>query len=201
MGKVVLKVDSSIGDMADLARLFEVHRPRLVAMLQRRIDPALAVRVDAEEIVNEGFFLARRKYPQFKKESRTTAYAWLYRIVLDCLIDAWRRENREKRDLARDVRFPAESAGQLGVGLVFSGTSPSEAFERRRLQQKMQKVLDLLSPNDREILWMRHFDQLTHREAADILDLTESAATLRYVRALERLRKLWQKLHGDLETQ
>ena len=184
-----------------LGKLLDDHRPRLVAMVSRRIDPRLAVRIDPEDVVNEAFLLARRRYTNFKRQTSVSAYSWLYRIVLDCLIEAWRRESRGRRDLQREMPWPAESSAQLGAGLIHSGTSPSEEVARQHLQEHMQQTLEMLSEKDREILWMRHYDQLTHKEAGAVLEITESAATLRYVRALERLRKLWKQLYGDLETE
>ena len=190
---------SSIGKMAALGKLLEEHRPRLVAMVGRRLDPRLGQRLDPDDVVSEAFLIARRKYPEFKKQASLSVYAWLYRIVLDCLIEAWRRESRDRRDLDRDLPWPAESSAQFAIGLLHTGTSPSDAVVRKELKSRVQKTLELLRQNDREILWMRHFDQLTHQEAGDVLGISESAATLRYVRALERLRKIWRQLYGELD--
>jgi RNA polymerase sigma-70 factor (ECF subfamily) len=85
----------------------------------------------------------------------------------------------------------------MGLGLVNPGTSPSEAAARAEMQQRMRQTLELLGARDQEILWMRHYDQLSFKEAAMVLGVTESAATLRYVRALKRLKNLWQQLHGE----
>jgi RNA polymerase sigma-70 factor (ECF subfamily) len=185
--------------MAALGKLLEEHRPRLVAMVRRRMDPRLAQRVDAEEIVSEAYLTARTRHAELKDDASVTAYAWLYRIVRDCLIEAWRRETRDKRDLHRDQPFAAESSAQLALSLMQTGTSPSHALARKEMVERMQKTLELLSERDREVLSMRHYDQLSHREAADVLGISETAATVRYVRALERLRKLWEHLYGDLE--
>lgn len=192
-------MDSSLGDMAALGKLLEEHRPRLVAMVRRRMDPRLTQRVDPEEIVSEAYFIARRRHAEFTDDGSITPYAWLYRIVRDCLIEAWRRETRDKRDLGRDQPFAAESSAQLALSLMHTGTSPSHALARKEMVERMQKTLDLLTERDREVLSMRHYDQLSHREAADVLGISETAATVRYVRALERLRKLWEHLYGDLE--
>jgi RNA polymerase sigma-70 factor (ECF subfamily) len=181
-------MSSSIADLALLGRLFEEQRPRLLTMLQRRMDPALAARVGAEDILTEAFLQARRRWGRFREQSDLTAYAWLYRIALDCLIEAWRRETRAGRDLHRAMPWPEASSVQLGLGLVCPGTSPSEAAGREELRQKVRQTVDLLKESDREILWMRHDDQLTFPEAAQVLGITESAATLRYVRALKRLK-------------
>jgi RNA polymerase sigma-70 factor (ECF subfamily) len=188
---------STIADMAALGQLFEEHRPKLLAMVQKRLDPALSARIDAEDILSQAFLEARRKWNRFKKQSAMTPYAWLYRIVLDRLIEAWRHETRARRDAKQDMPWPERSSVQLGLGLVSPGTSPSEAAAREELRQRMRQTLELLGARDQEILWMRHYDQLSFKEAAMVLGLTESAATLRYVRALKRLKNLWQQLYGE----
>jgi DNA-directed RNA polymerase specialized sigma24 family protein len=87
----------SVAELVALTTLFEEHRPRLQVMLRGRIDPALAGRLDAADLLQEAFLRARRSWPRFAA-SGMSAYAWLYRISRDCLIDAWRRETREGRD-------------------------------------------------------------------------------------------------------
>ena len=187
-------MSSSITDLALLGSLFEQHRSRLLAMVQRRMDPALAVRVDAEDILAEAFLVARGRWGWFREQSDISAYTWLYRLALDCLIGAWRRETRLGRDLHRVMPWPEASSVQLGLGLVSPETSPTEAAGRAELCKKVRQVVGLLQDSDQEILWMRHTDQLTHGEAAQVLGIKESAATLRYLRALERLKKLWEKI-------
>src|SRR5262249_51915503 len=85
---------SSVADMARLGKLYEEHQPRLLAMIRRRLDPALAARISPEDVLSNAFLKARRKWAAFNAQSALTPYAWLYRIVRDSLIEAWRRENR-----------------------------------------------------------------------------------------------------------
>src|SRR3712207_5046027 len=115
---------STVADLAILGRLLEEHRPKLVAMVRRRLDPALAARIDAEDVVNDAFFLARRRWPTFREGSAASTYAWLYRIVRDCLVEAWRHETRKGRDPRGEMPWPEASSLQLGIGLVSPGTSP-----------------------------------------------------------------------------
>src|SRR5438270_10110710 len=96
---------SSVADLAVLGKLFHEHRPALLAMLGRRIDPTLAVRLDAEDILGEAFLEARRKWDWFKQQTGLPARAWLYRICMDSLIAAWRRESRGPRDVRRGFPF------------------------------------------------------------------------------------------------
>ena len=93
----------SLAGMAELGRLLEEYRPKLLAVVQRRMDPALARRISPEDILSEAFLQARRRWPTFKEQDGTTPYAWLYRIVLDTMIEAWRRENRACRAPEREL--------------------------------------------------------------------------------------------------
>jgi len=187
---------SSLGEMAALSKLWDEHHDKLLAMLKRRIDPAISARFDPDDILNEAFIEARRKWGRFKGQSAMTPYAWLYRIVLDTMIEAWRRENRACRTPERELPWPDRSSVQLGLGLVSQAESPSHDAVARETRERMHQALDQLTASDREILWMRHYDQLTFREAAAVLGIKEPAANLRYVRALRRLKDLWQQLHG-----
>lgn len=191
------RLPSTVVDLAILGRLFEEHGPKLLEMVRRRIDPALAGRIGAEEVVNEAFLAARRQWPGFEERSAASTYAWLYRIVRHCLIDAWRRETRDGRDARRDMQWPDQSSVQLGLGLVGSASSPSEAAIHAEQAERVRQALALLKESDREILWLRHNDNLSFPEAAYVLDIKESAATLRYWRALKRFKELWQKLYPD----
>ncbi len=100
---------SSVADLAALGRLFEEHRPRLLAMLARRIDPKLHARLDADSILQETYLVARRRWSDFQTSSMT-AYSWLYRLALDTLIETWRRETRGPRDARRDLPLPEGNA-------------------------------------------------------------------------------------------
>jgi RNA polymerase sigma-70 factor (ECF subfamily) len=185
----------SLAGMATLGQLLEEHRPKLLAVVQRRLDPALARRISPEDILSEAFLQARRKWNTFNDQHEMTPYAWLYRIVMDCLIEAWRRETRARRDPDGEMPWPERSSVQLALSLMSPGTTPSAAAARQEIQQRVRQALNLLGPRDQEILWMRHYDDLTFKEAAAVLGINESAANLRYVRALRRLKDLWQKLY------
>jgi RNA polymerase sigma-70 factor (ECF subfamily) len=193
-------MSAAVADMTTLAELLQTHRARLLAMVQRRLDPALEARIDPEDILSEAFLRAEHHWDWFQQHPNQPPYPWLYRIVLDCLIEAWRRHHRGLRDVKREMPLPEASSICMGLGLISPGTSPSAAVLRRELQQQMKDALSMLKEADRQILWMRHYDDLSFGEAALVLGITENAATVRYVRALRRLRKLWQQLHPEPGT-
>ncbi len=190
----------NVVDLASVGNLLEQHRARLLQMVRRRIDPALAVRIDPEEILHEAFIVACRRWRRYRTDPTISPYAWLYRIVLDTLIEAWRRESRLVRDHRRDVPWPAESSVQLAFHLMDPATGPSTALARDELLERVRRTVENLSENDHEILWMRHYDQLSFKEAAAVLGIRENAATVRYARALKRLRDKWLQTASESDA-
>jgi RNA polymerase sigma-70 factor (ECF subfamily) len=186
----------SLGEMAALARLYEEHRPRLLAMLQRRIDPGLAVRVDAEDVMGEVYLEARRRWPKFRSRVDLPAFVWLYGIARDCLIETWRKQNRGCRSPDREMPWPEQSSLQLGLGLVADAAGPGTMAEQAEFAGRMREAMQQLRDGDREILWMRHYDELGFADIATLLGVSENTATVRYVRALRRLKDQWQQMHG-----
>jgi RNA polymerase sigma-70 factor (ECF subfamily) len=193
------KAPSSVSEFALLAKVFEEHRARLTEMIRRRIDPTLAARVDPEDILAEAFLRARDRWSSHDPAVLST-YAWLYRIVLDAFIAAWRSANTAGRAVWREVAWPERSSIQLGLGLIGSATSPSEALIKKEQRERILWAVGQLKPDDREILAMHHFDELSYREVAAILDITEEAAAQRYARAILRLKRLWEKIEPRQST-
>jgi RNA polymerase sigma-70 factor (ECF subfamily) len=128
-----------------------------------------------------------------------TPYTWLYRLAMDSLIEAWRRQNCDGRDTRREIPWPDRSSAQQVLKLIDSATTPSEALAREELRQRVQQVLSTLKPIDREVLWMRHYDQLSFAEVAKLLKIPENTAMKRYARALQRLKERLPDLYppGD----
>jgi RNA polymerase sigma-70 factor, ECF subfamily len=192
----------SFAERSALAVLLEQHRPRLLEMLRGRITGRLGVRKDAEDLAAEIYLVAQRKWRAFQAQKEVSAWVWLYGIARDCLSEAWTRETRGKRDVREERGFPDRSSEQLALGLMASMVSPSSAASRKESKEKVHLALARLKAADREILVMRHYDQLSFKDAAQVLGITQNAANVRYVRALDRLKHLLQKLgldpRGDL---
>lgn len=193
----------SVSSLANLGQVFERFRPQLLAMLERRMDPGLGQRDDPEDVLSNAFLAARHRWPTVESQMCSGAegeeafqYAWLYRITLDTLIERYRFNARDKRDMRRDLAWSQAGSSQL-CGLMKQGTAPDKAMLRRELQEEVRRVVGMLKESEREVLWMRHEDQLSFPQIGLVLDISENAATLRYTRALRRLRELWQETHSE----
>jgi RNA polymerase sigma-70 factor (ECF subfamily) len=180
-----------------LALLLEEHRQRLLGMLRGRLTGRLAARKDADDLVAEVYLVAQRKWRAFQAQGEVSAWVWLYGIARDCLSETWARETCARRDVRDEREFPDRSSEQLALGLMASVVSPSSAAARKESKEKVQVALGRLKPADHEILVMRHYDQLSFKDAAQVLGITQNAANVRYVRALDRLREHLQDLGLD----
>ncbi len=145
---------------------------------------------------------SRRPWPRPPRGCPTTSarrplpfYPWLRQIAWDRLVEAHRHHlHARRRSVAREVPgsvpLPDESVGRLADRLVARGTSPSRRMIRAELRDRLKAALDRLPPRDREVLVMRHLEQMEIAEIAAVLGLTTGAVMTRHTRALARLRGL-----------
>jgi len=189
------------GDKDALARLFSANRPRLWRMVHFRLDRRLYGRVDADDVLQEAYLDAARRMHHFADDSTPSFFVWLRLIVGQTLIDVHRRHlGAQIRDAGREVsihqRCPQATSMSLAMHLLGHLTSPSQAAIRAELSVQLEQALEGMERIDREVLILRHFEELTNGEVAEILDIGPKAASIRYVRALGRLKEVLAKLPG-----
>ena len=177
----------SMGELAALGRLFQEHRARLLGMIRRRMSPALARRVEPEEILNNVYVKLHQRWSEITTSQEPTA-RFLYQAAKDCLIDAWRFHKRRNRDVEREVPWPERASQELGSKLAASLTTPSEALRRKELSESIRAALDGLDPIDREILELRYLDRMSYAEISEMLGIKPAAAMKRHSRALQRVK-------------
>jgi RNA polymerase sigma-70 factor (ECF subfamily) len=182
------------GDAAAVERLLTVHREPLRRMIGLRLDPALAARVDASDIVQDVMFEAHRRLQDYLKNPAMPFHLWLRHIAKDHIIDARRRHRQaQRRSLDREQPIvPAvladHSSYELAGQLVDPERTPASEAIRRELQRRLDAAIADLDEDDREIILLRHREQLSNQEVARELGLSEAAASMRYLRAVRRLR-------------
>jgi len=189
------------GDERALALAFSRHRERLWQMARFRLNGCLAGRVDEEDVLQEAYLNAATRLKQIPDSDVSSVFLWLRRIVAQTLIDVHRRHDRAaKRSVRREVPMrafsPQATSGSIARQLVGRLTSPSNAMMRVELADHLEKALAEMDPIDREVLALRHFEELTNSEVADVLGIQHKAASIRYVRALDRLKKLLARVPG-----
>jgi RNA polymerase sigma-70 factor, ECF subfamily len=194
------------GDVKAVKELFSRHRTRLRRMVQLRISPLLRGRIDASDVIQESFLEAWRRLDQYLQNPSMPFFIWLRFLTRQQLCAIHNRHAGVKaRDPRREVTLyegalPEASSAALAFQLLGQQPSPSEAAARAELRIRLQEGLDALEPEEREILALRHFEQLTNSEAARELKISEAAAAKRYFRALRRLKGLLLSLGFDAGT-
>lgn len=187
------------GEPAALAELFALYRPQLHRMVELRLDPRVGTRAAPSDVLQEAYLDAAARVEHFFRREGVSFYVWLRLIVNQSLIDLHRRHlTAQKRGADREVSpawTPATSIS-LARHLVAQMDSPSQAARREEMLVQVQAALDGLDPLDREILTLRHFEELSNNEVAELLGLQKAAASNRYVRALGRLRQALANIPG-----
>jgi len=190
------------GDRDALAELFTLYRPRLWRMVNFRLDPRLRGRVDPDDILQDAWVNAVTRINHFLTDASRSCFIWFRMIVQQTLVDVHRRHlGADKRNAARErslsYKAHADSTStSLAFHLQAHLTSPSSVMVRAELAQQLDTVLQGMSDIDREVLALRHFEQLTNAETALVLGMSEQAASVRYVRALQRLKKVLEVMPG-----
>lgn len=185
------------GDSSVHGPLLERHRDRLIRMVRMRMDPRLAQRVDPADVVQEATIEAARRLPEFLATATVDFYVWMRWITRDRLVDLQRAHvHTLKRQAGRDVplNMPlGDASSQAFVGVLAGHlTSPSRAAHRAEIHRAIHEALEDLEETDREILVLRHFEQLSIEQTAQSLNMSKSGASKRHVRAMRELRRRLQ---------
>jgi RNA polymerase sigma-70 factor (ECF subfamily) len=193
------------GDTQALNEIFTRHRERLRRMVDMRLDHRLQARVDASDVIQDAYVEVVERLDEYLRDPRLPFFLWLRLVVGERLLKLHRHHlGTQMRDAGREVALyrgalPQASSAALAAQLLGQHTSPSQAAVRAERVLRLQEALNTLDPLDREILALRHFEELTSAEAARVLEIEEEAAAKRYVRALRRLKKILAALPGGLE--
>jgi RNA polymerase sigma-70 factor (ECF subfamily) len=173
-------------------------------MVALRLDRRLQGRVDPSDVIQEALIDAARRLPDYARNPSMPFFLWLRFLTGQRLLEQHRRHLGTKaRNAGREIAlyegaFPETTTAHLAAHLLGRMTSPSRAAIRIEQKIRLQEALDLLEPIDREILVLRHFEQLTNAETAQLLGLDKSAASKRYSRALVRLKDVLRTMPGGL---
>jgi len=194
---------AAAGDVAAWGELLTAHQERLVRMVAFRMDPRLRGRIDASDVVQEAFVEASAHREDYFRRP-PPLFLWLRGVVSNKLLEVHRHHlGTRMRDAKRELRLDAPQASDdtsaaLCARLTAGLTRPSVAAVRREVRTRLAEALNEMDPTDREVLALRHFEQLTSAEAAQVLGIQERAAAKRYLRALERLRDILSAMPGGL---
>lgn len=194
------------GDRAALAALFAAYRDRLRRMVELRMDARLRPRLDASDVLQEAYMELAGDLDAFLADGRLTPLLWM-RLHVGRRLTTLHRQNLgvKMRDAGLEISLyrealPEASSAALASMLLGRITSPTQAAQRAERLLRVQEALNSLEPLDREILALRHFEQTSRAEAAEILGITTEAAAKRYFRALKKLKDVLGAMPGGWEA-
>jgi RNA polymerase sigma-70 factor (ECF subfamily) len=193
------------GEECALVELFARHRERLKRMVKLRLDRRLQGRVDPSDVIQEAHLEVARRAREYLNTPTLPPFLWLRFLTGQQILQAHRRHlGAQLRDAGQEISLhrgalPLATSVSLAALLLGRLTSPTRAAQRAELRLRLQEVLNQMDPIDREVLVLRHFEELSNGETARVLGLEKSAASNRYVRALKRLKDVLSTMPGFFE--
>ena len=206
-GKVAPIAGAGVGPGEhELAELFARHRDRLRRMVQVRLDRRLQGRVAPSDVLQEAQLDVLRRAAEYAANPTMTPYLWLRYLTAQRLMILHRHHlGAQMRAAGQEVSLyrgalPEATSVSLAALLLGRVTSPTQAAQRAEMKIRLQEALNGMDPIDREVLTLRHFEELGNSETAEVLGIGKTAACNRYLRALKRLREILVAIPGFLET-
>jgi RNA polymerase sigma-70 factor (ECF subfamily) len=187
-----------------LAKYFSMLRSRLEKVVRFRLDYRLKGRVSESDILQETYVRAAQRLDSFLQKPSMPIFVWLRLETQQHLLDVYRKHfEASKRDVRKEISFTRPAYGNAGdtsmalaAHLVAQMTSVSQIIEKSAKIASLEDTLNEMSELDREVIALRHFEELSNIETAEVLGIEPSAASKRYLRALKRLREILELLPG-----
>ncbi len=183
-----------------LGDLLMRYAGRLRSVVSLRLDRRLAGRIDVADVIQETFLDALRSFPRYRERPTCSFYVWLRSIATRRLIDIHRHHlGAQARDPRREISIggcwmPEATSAAIAARLLGALPTPSEAAMKAERDARLEAALENMDRLDREVIALRHFEQLSNVEAAEVLGIEESAASKRHLRAFQRLKEALKAL-------
>lgn len=190
------------GSEPALADLFERYRRRLERMIEARMDRRLRGRIDPADVLQESYLHLSQKLDRYRQQDQLPFFLWLRLVTAECLIGLHRRHlGTAKRDAALEISLTGESmpltdSYSIAAQLLGRITTASQKVMRAEGRAMLRNAIDSMEAIDREVLVLRHFEELDNVEVALILGIEQSSASSRYFRALKRLKAILDEVSG-----
>jgi RNA polymerase sigma-70 factor (subfamily 1) len=187
------------GSEEALAEVFSGYRQRLRRIIRFRLDHRLGRRISESDVLQDTYLAAARRLEHFRKHPEMSPLLWFRLVAQQQLIDLHRQHlQAEMRDVRKEVSIQQPAASPhtsmaIAAQLVGPATAASEIVARAERIQRLEQTLNRMDPIDREVIALRHFEELSNIETAAVLEIQHSAASKRYLRAMSRLTELLSK--------
>jgi RNA polymerase sigma-70 factor (ECF subfamily) len=197
-----LLTQAAAGNEAAARELYSRYRARLKRMVHLRLSRRLQGRVDDSDVLQEAYIDIARNLPDYVRDPKLPFFLWLRHITGLKLAEIHRRHlGTQSRDADREISLhrgglPEADSISLAAQLLGQLTTPSQAAMRAEVRLLVQDALSGMDPIDREVLALKHFEQLSTNEIAEVLGMSKAGAGSRYLRAIKRLREILSSIPG-----
>lgn len=191
------------GNVSAVNQLMERHRNSLRQLVRMRLDRKIQNRIDVSDVVQDVLVEANRRLSNYLTEPAMPFHLWLRQIAKDRIIDAHRRHRvsaRRSVDREQSMAVPRgydQSSIELAALLGDPNLTPAAAVMQAEMARRVEAAISELDEKDSEIIVMRHYEHLTNQEIGKLLNLSEPAASMRYLRAIRRLKQVLQQQLPD----
>jgi RNA polymerase sigma-70 factor (ECF subfamily) len=198
---------AAAGDQEAVRDLLDKHRERLKRMVHLRLSRRLQGRVDDSDVLQEAFIEATNRLNEYAADPKLPFFLWLRHLTGLKLAEVHRRHlGTQLRDADREVTLhrgglPEADSVSLAAHLLGQLTTPSQAAIKAETRLIVQSALNNMDSTDREVLALKHFEQLSTSEIADVLGMSKAGAGSRYLRAIKRLKEILSEIPGFMEGQ
>lgn len=179
------------GDAAAVNQLCDVYGERVRRMIRFRLDRRLRPKLDSVDVVQDVLILALGRLQDFSYSNEGDFLRWLSRIAENKLRDIWDQFHAGKRDIHKEIPFRKEggnTAGDaLGAAEPVGETTPSVIMRKKEALDKLEKALDQLKPQYKEIIVLKRIEGLSHAEIAARLGTSARAVRMLLARAMAAL--------------
>lgn len=174
--------------------LVNEHRSRLKKMVAVRLDRRLQGRVDPSDVVQDVLCEATRRLPEYLASCKLPFYPWLRQMAWDRLFQLHHQHVRvQKRSVNRErpnaFELSDDSVHLFAQNVPSNLASPSALAVQTEVRRRVRRAIETLDDASREVVLMHYVEQMTLREIAHSLQLTESATKSRHIRALQKLAR------------
>jgi len=194
------------GNSDAVNQLLDRHRKGVRRLIELRLDRKVQQRVDVSDVVQEVLVEASGRLEKYLDDPAMAFHLWLRQIAWDHIIDTYRRHRvSAKRSMDREQPIAGgtsavdESSVDLAIQLCDPAMTPAAVATQREIASRVERAIEQLDPPDREVILMRHYEHLSNLEIAEVLDLNPPAASMRYLRAVRRLRTLLEQEQPSLD--
>jgi len=201
----VLIQAAKAGDPDAVNRLLDRHRAGIRRLVEMRLDRKVQRRVDVSDVVQDVLVDASGRLDKYLDDPVMAFHLWLRQIAWDHIIDTYRRHRvSAKRNMDREQPMHIggdgvdESSVDLAIQLCDPAMTPAAVATQREIAGRVEAAIDQLDAPDREVILMRHYEHLTNLEIAAVLGLQPPAASMRYLRAMRRLRVVLEEQDESL---